>query len=63
MSEFACRNGHPMYSGQWTCSECGAPLATMDGKGNAELLAEERAADRRAEADDIRRKIITEEDL
>ncbi len=41
MSEFECRNGHLMGSGQFTCKECGAPLWRMDSKSNRELEGED----------------------
>ena len=37
MSEFACQLGHLMPAGVFICEECGAPLASMDGKSGVEL--------------------------
>ena len=36
MSEFACKNGHLMRSGEFKCRECGAKLHTMDGFTDAQ---------------------------
>jgi len=43
VSEFACRNGHLMRSGDRVCPQCGEPCYTMDGMTGRQLAAMERA--------------------
>jgi len=45
MSEFECRNGHLMASGEFTCSICGARLHRMDGMTSREIARQEAAID------------------
>ena len=40
MSEFECRNGHIMKSGEYICSTCGAKLARTDGMNKEEFEQE-----------------------
>lgn len=37
MSDFECRKGHPLKSGEYVCPICGEKLARMDGMSNSEL--------------------------
>ena len=49
MSEFACRNGHPMRSGTLRCEECGASLYTMDGMTDRQIRKQEEYYRRRTQ--------------
>jgi hypothetical protein len=40
LSEFTCKNGHLMSTGE--CPECGERIAFMDGESRSEILARER---------------------
>ena len=42
MSEFACRKGHLMRSGDRVCPECGEPCYTMDGMTGGQIVEMER---------------------
>lgn len=45
MSEFECKNGHLMKSGEYTCPVCGAKIARMDGMTRSECRREEMESD------------------
>ena len=42
MSEFACRNGHLMSSGEWKCKQCGEPLYSMDDMTDSQLRRQDK---------------------
>ena len=46
MSDFECRNGHPMAPGQEVCPICGEEAWSMDGMSRTELMREEADYDR-----------------
>jgi len=37
MSEFECKNGHLMKSGEYICSICGERISRVDGMSRAEF--------------------------
>lgn len=41
MSEFECRNGHLMKSGEYICSICGSHIAKTDGMNKEEFERED----------------------
>ena len=49
MSEFTCRNGHLMRTGQLRCEDCGAPLHAMDGMTDKQIRKQERRHRRQSE--------------
>jgi len=53
MSEFACRNGHLMRSGDRVCPECGEPCYTMDGMTGRQMAEMERAEEARIEDEEL----------
>ena len=53
MSEFACRNGHLMRSGDRVCPECGEPCYTMDGMTGRQMAEMERAEEAKIEDEEL----------
>lgn len=42
MSEFECRNGHIMKSGEYFCNVCGERIGKMDGMTRGEANKEDQ---------------------
>ena len=45
MSEFECKNGHLMKSGEYICPICGARIGKVDGMSRAEFEREDEDYD------------------
>lgn len=53
MSEFECKNGHTMRSGEYFCKVCGERIATMDGMTRSEAKREDQEDYDEAELEEI----------
>jgi hypothetical protein len=42
MSEYECRNGHSMRSGEYSCPLCGEKIGFEDGMSRSEMRTRER---------------------